>query len=59
MDDVDAGLYVGEGVRRGQDGFTFVLLVQVSVSPAVQREGSAVHEGAQVVVLIEVGDSFF
>lgn len=58
MDDVDARLDVREGVRRCQDGFAFVLLVQVAVSAAVQSEGGAVHEGTQVVVLVKVGDSF-
>lgn len=58
VDDVDARLDVGEGVRRCQDGFAFVLLVQVAVGSAVQCKGSTVHEGSQVVVLVKVGDSF-
>lgn len=57
MNDIDTCLDVGEGVRRCEDGFAFVLLVQIAVCSAVQREGSAVHEGAQVVVLVEVSDS--
>lgn len=56
MNDVDARLDVREGVRRGEDGFPFVLLDQVAVRSAVQRERRAVHEGAQVVVLVKVGD---
>lgn len=59
VDDIDAGLYVREGMGCRQDGFAFVLLMQVPVGSAVQSEGSAVHESAQVVVLIKVGDSFF
>lgn len=59
VDDVDACLYVREGMRRCQDRFAFVLLMQVTVCPAVQSEGSTVHEGSQVVVLVKVGDSFF
>lgn len=58
VDNIDPCLDVREGVRRCQDGFAFVLLVQVAVSAAVQSEGSAVHEGTQVVVLVKVGDSF-
>lgn len=45
-------------MRRRQDGFAFVLLMQVTVGSAVKREGSTVHEGPQVVVLVEVSDSF-
>lgn len=56
VDDVDACLDVGESVGRGEDGLAFVLLVQVPVGAPVQGEGGAVHEGAQVVVLVEVGD---
>lgn len=58
VDDVDSCLYIGEGVRRRQDGFALVLLVQVAVCPAIQGEGSAVHEGAKVVVLVKIGDPF-
>lgn len=57
VDDVDARLDVREGVRRRQDAFAFVLFVQVAVGSAVQCEGSTVHEGTQVVVLVKVGDS--
>lgn len=57
MDNVDARLDVRERVRRRQDGFALVLLVEVAVRAAVQSEGGAVHEGAQVVVLVKVGDS--
>lgn len=56
VDNVDASLYVGEGMRCCQDGFAFVLLMQVAVGAAIQGEGSAVHESTQVVVLVEVGD---
>lgn len=56
VNDVDACLDVREGVRRGEDGFPLVLLDQVAVCTAVQRERRAVHEGAQVVVLVKVGD---
>lgn len=58
MDDVDACLDVREGVRCCQNGFAFVLLVQVPVGSAIQSEGGTIHEGAQIVVLVEVGDSF-
>lgn len=58
MDHVDARLDVREGMRCREDGFAFILLVQVAMGSAVQSEGSAVHEGTQVVVLVEVGDSF-
>lgn len=58
MDNIDACLDVREGMRCCKDGFAFVLLVQVAVGSAVQSEGSTVHEGAQVVVLVKVGDSF-
>lgn len=57
MDDVDARLDVGEGVGGGEEGLALVLLVQVSVCPSVQREGGAVDEAAQVVVLVEVSDA--
>ena len=56
VDDVDACLDVWEGVGGGEDGLALVLLVQVTVGAAVQSEGCAVHEGAQVVVLVKVGD---
>lgn len=57
MDDVDARLDVGEGVGGGQDGLAFVLLMQVAVGPSVQREGGAVDETPEVVVLVEVSDA--
>lgn len=57
MDDVDAGLDVGEGVGGGEDGLALELLVQVPVGSPVQGEGRAVDKAAQVVVLIEVGDA--
>lgn len=57
VDDVDAGFDVGKGVRGGQDGLAFVLLVQVAMCPTVQRERRAVHEGAQVIVFVEVRDA--
>lgn len=56
VDDVDPGFDVGEGVGGGEDGLALELLVQVAVGAAVQREGRAVHEAPQVVVLVEVGD---
>ena len=43
-------------MQHGKDGLALVLLVQVAVGAAVQRERRAVHEGAQVVVLVEVRD---
>lgn len=57
MDDVDARLDVGEGVRRGEDGLPLELLVQVAVRPPVQRERRAVDEAPQVVVLVKVRDA--
>lgn len=54
MDDVDARLDVREGVRGGEDGFAFVLLVQIAVCSSIQREGGAVDETPQIVVLVEV-----
>lgn len=57
MDDVDAGFDVRKSVGGGEDGLAFVLLVQVAVGPAVQRERRAVHECAQVVVLVKVRDA--
>lgn len=58
MNNIDACLDVREGVGRGEDGFAFVLLDQVAMRSAVQREGRAVHEGTQVVVLVKIGDPF-
>lgn len=57
MDDVDARLDVREGVGGGEDGLALVLLVQVPVRPPVQREGGAVDEAAEVVVLVKVSDA--
>lgn len=57
MDDVDAGLNVGEGVRGGEDGLPLELLVQVTVRPPIQRERRAVDEAAQVVVFVKVRDA--
>lgn len=57
MDDVDARLDVREGVGGGEEGLAFVLLMQVAMRPPVQREGGAVDETAEVVVLVEVGDA--
>lgn len=56
MDDVDPGFDVGEGVGGGEDGLALELLVEVAVGAAVQREGRAVHEAPQVVVLVKVRD---
>lgn len=58
VDNIDTCLDVRKSMRCRQDGFAFVLLVQVTVGSAVKREGSTVHEGTQVVVLVKVGDSF-
>lgn len=58
VDDVDPRLDVRERVRCCEDGFAFVLLVQLAVRPPVQSERSTVHEVAQVVVLVKIGDSF-
>lgn len=57
MDDIDAGLDVGEGVGGSEDGLAFVLLMQVAVGPTVQRERCTVHECAQVIVLVKVCDA--
>lgn len=59
VDDVDPCLNVRKGVRRGEDGFAFELLVQVPVGAPVQGERGAVDEAPQVIVLIEVGDAVF
>lgn len=58
VDHVDPRLDVRESVRCGEDGFAFVLLVQLAVGSPVQSEGSTVHEVTQVVVLVKIGDSF-
>lgn len=57
VNDVDAGLDVGKGVAGGENGLAFVLLVQVSVCAAVQRERRAVNKAPQVVVLVEIRDA--
>lgn len=57
VDDVDARLDVGEGVGGGEDGLALVLLVQVPVRAPVQREGGAVDETPEVVVLVKVSDA--
>lgn len=57
MDDVDAGLDVGESVGSSEDGFSFKLFMQVTMSSSIEREWRAVDEAAQVVVLIEVSDA--
>lgn len=57
MNDIDAGLDVRECMRGGEDGLPFVLLVQVTMRTAVKRKWCAVHEHAQVVVLVEIGDA--
>lgn len=57
VDNVDARLDVGEGVRGGEDGLPLKLLVQVAVCPSVQRERRAVDEAAQVVVLVKICDA--
>ena len=57
MYDVDAGLDVGEGMRGGEDGLPFELLVEVAVRTAIQREGRTVDKAPQVVVLVEVSDA--
>lgn len=54
VNDVYPGFNVRESMGCRQDGFALELLVQLPVSPAVQREGRAVHETPQVVVLVEV-----
>lgn len=57
VDDVDAGLDVGESVGGGQDGFALELIVQIPVRTPVQRERRAVDKAPQVVVLVEVRDA--
>lgn len=57
MDDINAGLDVGEGVGGSEDGLAFVLLMQVTVGPTVQRKRCTVHERAQVIVLVKVCDA--
>lgn len=57
MDDVDAGLDVGESVGGSEDGLSFKLFMQVTVSSSIECEWRAVDEAAQVVVLIEVSDA--
>lgn len=57
MDDIDAGLDVGESVGGGEQSLALELLVQVAVRSPVQREGSTEHESAQVVVLVKVRDA--
>lgn len=42
--DLNSRFHVREVVGRCQDGFAFKLLVQFSVSPAVWRERSGIHE---------------
>ena len=55
LDDVDAGLDVGEGVHGGQDGLPLVLLAELSPRAARSGEGRREHEAPQVEVLLEVG----
>lgn len=57
MDDVYAGFDVGEGMAGGENGFALVLLMQVSMRSAVQRERSTVHKAPQVVVFVKVCDA--
>lgn len=57
MDDVDAGLDVRESVGGGEDGLSFKLFMQVTVSSSIECEWRAVHEAPQVVVLIKVSDA--
>lgn len=45
-------------MRRCEDSFTFVLLVQLAMCSPIQSEGSTVHEVTQVVVLVKISDSF-
>ena len=55
LDDVDAGLDVGEGVHGGQDGLPLVLLAELSPRAARSCEGRGEHEAPEVEVLLEVG----
>lgn len=57
LDDVDAGLDVGEGVHGGEDGLPLVLLAQLAARPPALGEGRGVHEAPQVEVLLEVGQA--
>lgn len=43
----------------GEDGFPFVLLVQLSSRPSALGERGGVHEPAQVEVLLKVGHTVF
>lgn len=57
MDDVDTGLDVGESMGGSEDGLSFKLFMQVTVSSSIECEWRAVDEATQVVVLIKVGDA--
>lgn len=57
VDDVDAGLDVGESVGGSEDGLSFKLFMQVTVSSSIECEWRAVDKAPQVVVLIEVSDA--
>lgn len=57
VNDVDASFDVWKGVAGGENGLAFVLLMQVSVCAAVQRERRAVNKAPQVVVLVKVRDA--
>lgn len=57
VDDVDAGLDVGERVRGSKDGFPFKLFMQVTMSSSIECEWCAVDKAPQVVVLIKICDA--
>lgn len=57
VDDVDAGFDVGESVRGSENGLSFELFMQVTVSSSIECERRAVDEAAQVVILVEVRDA--
>ncbi len=59
LDDIDAGLDIGEGMHGGEDGLPLVLLVEFTPRPSALGEGRCVHEAPQVEVFLKVGQPVF
>lgn len=59
LNDVDAGLDVGEGVHGGEDGLPLILLVEFASRSAALGEGRGVHEAPQVEIFLKVCHSVF
>lgn len=59
LNDIDAGLDIGESMHGGEDGLSLVLFIEFTPRSPTLGEGCGVHEAPQVKVLLKVCQSVF